>query len=331
MLSIRESINELERIQELQVATLDCYLSAIQAMAKYPVDFDTGVTESFRNDLSSLSSGLRQAAEPSNLLASRRALQDELKDYQDKATAFLNGLREELSDKAHALDLIVDNLMNADLGREVRLRESLAALRKLSKSSEGTAMGPTLLEISEQLERSIEHMKQQMKLTIGQLRVEIKMLHQQVESLQKNADSAESGHLDGRLEMEARISEQTRLQRAFSLLSLKIRNLPQIERQFGAQARADAVSRLAGEVAKILPADARIGRWNEDQFIAVLEIERSQAVALTKRIVQRMAEEPRNDEGRTSRRPPVQLSTAVLVSSPGDTYETLIRKIDYFL
>jgi hypothetical protein len=56
-----------------------------------------------------------------------------LRDYHNKAAAFLGGLREELSEKAHALDLIVD-AMATDDGHEGRLRQSLARLRDLSDS-----------------------------------------------------------------------------------------------------------------------------------------------------------------------------------------------------
>ena len=40
MISIRASITDLERIDELQNAALECYRSALQAMAQYAVEFD---------------------------------------------------------------------------------------------------------------------------------------------------------------------------------------------------------------------------------------------------------------------------------------------------
>ena len=50
MLSIRESITDLERIDELHNASLECYHSALQATAQYAVGFDDGATEGTHYD-----------------------------------------------------------------------------------------------------------------------------------------------------------------------------------------------------------------------------------------------------------------------------------------
>jgi predicted component of type VI protein secretion system len=55
MISIRESIADLERIDELQNALLECYRAALQAMAQYAVEFDDGATASYRKHVAALS------------------------------------------------------------------------------------------------------------------------------------------------------------------------------------------------------------------------------------------------------------------------------------
>jgi GGDEF domain-containing protein len=331
MVSIRESITEFEKIYELQTASLECYRSAVQAMANYPVDFDAGATESFKRDLTALSSDLRGQMDARGLLATRAALRDELRDYHDKAAMFLNGLREELSQKARALDLLADAMASADGDHEERLRESLSKLREVSESPAAAGIRNALLTISDQLAQSIEQMKQQVRLIVGQFRAEIKMLHGQIASLQTDFGQGTSAHLNGRVEMETRISEEMAAGRSFSLLILKIRNLMLIERQFGAQARSDVVTEFAARVLKILPQHAALGRWSVDQFVALAPVEKSEAVALVKRLTLQVGENPAGESGGGSRRVPAQVNAAVLVNSPSDTYESLLRKIENYL
>ncbi len=331
MVSIRESITELERILELQNASLECYRSAIQAIAKFPVEFDADATDCLRRDLASLSTNVRGEADPLELLQSRSVLRDELRNYHDKAASFLSALREELSQKAHALDLIVDAMADADGDHEERLRHSLRRLRELSDTPAALPIRTALLSVSDQLTQSIEQMKQQFKLMIGQFRVEIKMLHNQVETLRTTSSKASSGQLNGRLDLETRISDEIQARGSFSVLLLKIRNLPVIERQFGAQVRAEVMATFAARVNDSLPENATFGRWSEEQFIAVVKVEKSVAVALVKRLTQRIAEDNPGGEDRKPRRPLPQVSIGVLVNSPADTYESLTKKIDNYL
>ena len=331
MVSIRKSISDLERIYELQSASLECYRSAIQAVAQYAIEFDAEITASYRNDLAALSRGLRGEVEAPELLSTRSALREELRDYHDKAAAFLDGLREDLSRKSHALCQIADAMATADGDHEERLRYSLKRLRELCGAPEATPVRAALLAISEQFAEGIEQMKKQNAVMIGQFRVEIQMLHSQVKSLQSASSKDVFTHLSSRLEMETRISAEMEAGTSFSLLLLKVRNLPLIERQFGRQVRIDAMAAFVERVSQGLPRNAVIGRWNEDQFIGLLPLDKSETVALAKRLTQYSPDSNTAAEDSRPRTPALQFNTAVLVNSTGDTYESLIRKIDNYL
>jgi GGDEF domain-containing protein len=331
MISIRESIADLERIDELQNALLECYRAALQAMAQYAVEFDDGATASYRKHVAALSGDLRGKPDAPRLFASRSVLRDELRDYRNKAAAFLGGLREELSGKAHALDLIVDAMATDDGDHEDRLRQSLASLRELADSPVASPIRTALATVSDRLEEGVEQIKRQNKLTIGQFRVEIQMLHSQVEALRAASSRSGCAYLNSRLEMETRISAVVETRKPFFLLLLSIRNLAPIEMQFGARARMDVMAAFTERAHKGMPDNAVFGRWSEAQFIGMIVADKAEATALATRLAQQLSEPCDSSENGQPPRPAPQVDVAVVDSSAGDIYEGLINNIDNYL
>ncbi len=89
MISIRESINELERIDKLPSAAFECYLSALQALAQYAVEFDEDAASAYRRRVAGLCGDLHGRVDADQLFASLSVLRDELSDYHDRARDFL--------------------------------------------------------------------------------------------------------------------------------------------------------------------------------------------------------------------------------------------------
>jgi GGDEF domain-containing protein len=330
MISIRESITDLERIDELHSASLECYRSALQAMAQYAVEFDDRATASYRQHVAALSGDLRAKADAPQLVASRSVLRDELRDYHDKAAAFLGGLREELTGKAHALDLLVDAMAADDGDHEDSLKQSLARLRDLSDSPVASPIRTALATVSDQLAEGIAQIKRQNKLTIGQFRAEIQMLHSQVEALRAASSKDGFAYLNSRLEIETRISAAVDARKPFSLLLLRIRNLALVERQFGERARVDVMAAFTKRAQKGMPGNAVFGRWSEEQFIGMIAVDRADAIALAKRLAQQISEPLASTQNGKPPRPPPQVDVAVIDSSAGDTYAGLTAKIDNY-
>src|SRR5690242_7921717 len=99
MISIRSAISELEKCDQLRLQTLGCYTTAIQNMANYAIELDDELTEPYRKYMKAVADGLAggTAAALDESRATVRAL---LRDYRDKASHYLNHLREELAQTA---------------------------------------------------------------------------------------------------------------------------------------------------------------------------------------------------------------------------------------
>lgn len=102
MISIRSAISDLEKSEQLQALTLECYRSAMQDTAEYAVARDDEITAPHRKHLKALADGL--APNTTEALAAVRATFRALvRDYRDQAARFLGHLRDELSNTAASL------------------------------------------------------------------------------------------------------------------------------------------------------------------------------------------------------------------------------------
>lgn len=339
MISIRESISDLEKIDELHHAALECYRAALQDLAQYAVEFDESATASHRQRVTALAGQLQGKSNVPQVIASRSTLRDELRDYHHKASAFLGGLREELSEKAQALELIVDTMATAVGDDQDRFKSSLSKLRELSDSPAASSIRTALATVSEQIAQGVEQIKKQNQLVIGQFRVEIQMLHGQVEALRAVSSGSDSGsgsdsvstHLNSRPEMETAIARAVEARKPFSLLLLKIRNLAQLERRYGAQVRPEAIAAFTTRARKGISDDAILGRWSEEQFIAIVAVDKVEAMALAKRLAQQFSKPyPSTGKGKPPI-PALEVDASVVDSAGGNIYEALIKKVDTYL
>src|ERR1035437_4343944 len=101
MISIRQSVAELERSHQLWKTTFDCYVAAIKDVAHYAIDLEEATTGPYRKHLETLAAKV-EAGVPAALPESRATLRGLLRDYRDKAAKFINDLRKELSSGAGA-------------------------------------------------------------------------------------------------------------------------------------------------------------------------------------------------------------------------------------
>src|SRR5437016_855531 len=103
MVSIRESMTEIEKLHAVQTAVLENYLSVLRDIEQYAVEVDEEITPAFRRHLAAIVGELSGQLRPESLTDTRSVVRNELRDYRDRAAAVLNGLRRDLAEKIEAL------------------------------------------------------------------------------------------------------------------------------------------------------------------------------------------------------------------------------------
>lgn len=62
MISIQQSLSELEKSHQLQTLALECYLAALNNMAQYTVELDDTITPQHRKYLAALAAEVAEAS-----------------------------------------------------------------------------------------------------------------------------------------------------------------------------------------------------------------------------------------------------------------------------
>ena len=328
MVSIRESLTELERAYELQSTLLECYSSAIRSMEQYAVEIDDEITPSHRRHLAAIQADLAAQSSVEQWAGTRSLLRNELRDYRDRAAAFLAALRKELSDKADALQAMVESMASADGDHEQDLHAAIARLRTVAASPAAVPVSAALNEISNNVQTSIEQLRKQHQLTIGQFMVEIKTLHKRIETLESAARKDVLSGMLSHAEIVNHLVSETGQGKAFSLLALRLCNLPIIQRQFGNAIRNETISAFSKRMNGLLPPNSILGRWSDDGFLAVLSIDKIEAMALAKRLAQHVTGIYVCMENGKPQRPDLLVNVAVIDHAAGNTYESLVHRLN---
>src|SRR6476620_8234263 len=124
MLSIREAVDNLDRLHQMRAKALECYLEALRDMARYTVELDQSITSPHRKSLEDLADRVSSGGEDV-LNDSRGLLRALLREYRDRSSAYLGSLKDELGETAKALEEILESLSRDDGDEEARLKNAL--------------------------------------------------------------------------------------------------------------------------------------------------------------------------------------------------------------
>ncbi|MCU1236045.1 MAG: diguanylate cyclase, partial [Candidatus Solibacter sp.] len=276
MISIRSSMTEIERCHQLRAAVLDSYLLAIKNIANYAVELDQEITAPHRKYLKQLADEIA-TDKPESLTASSASLRGLLRDYRDKAAEYLCRLRDELSGTARALEEILDALSQSDSDHETTLRSAVLKLREAAVQPSGAAIAPLVQAATNSIDQSIEQMRKQHQLTISQFMVEIRMLHKRIDSLEAAAATDEFTRFSSHQETVERIRSTP--PGTYSLLLIGARGLRRAEVQFGDEVGSELAGAFAKRLRNSLPATCSFGRWGAEEFVVMLTMTKSEAMA----------------------------------------------------
>jgi GGDEF domain-containing protein len=328
MISIQTSMTELERSHQLRSEVLDSYHLAIKNIAHYAVELDEEITAPHRKYLKQLAEEVA-ADKPDSLATSRSTLRGLLRDYRDKAAQYLARLRDELAGTARALEEILDSLSQADGDHETNLRAALLKLREAASHPSGAAIASIVDAAANSIEQSIEQMRKQHQLTISQFMVEIRMLHKRIDSLEAAAATDECTRFDSRDETVERIRSTP--PGSYSLLLIGARGLRHAEVQFGKAVGEELAGAFAKRLRNSLPPTCIFGRWGAEEFIVMLNMKKSEAMASGKWITEHLSGAYACMSSGKTVRPTLQLTVGTVDTIANEKPERILERIGVFL
>jgi len=327
MISIRKSITELEEFRQQRELAFDCYLAAIRNTAHYAVELDGSITDPYRGYLTALAEEVAKAA-PEALNESRATFRGLLRDYRDKASHYLAELREQLAGTARALQQIVESLAQTEGDNELRMRAALASLRQAAQSPEGEPLRAVVCAAVDHIQQSLEQARREHQMTVCEFQTEIRMLHKRIDMLESAASVDALTKLFTRREMEDRVRKAPA--HGFCLLLIKVNGFRLAELNFNREVAAELTSAFSRRLRNSLPENAAIGRWSEEEFIALTQLPRQEGVNLAKHIADHLAGSYACLLGGKTVHPALELRVGT-VDSAGDSPDRILQRITEIL
>lgn len=323
MMSIRKAGAECNDQKQQNGLAFDCYLAALRSAAQYAVELDESLTSAHCRYLTTLADEVASGAAEA-LIESRATFRGLLRDYRDKAARYLGGLRDELAASAAALQQILEGLSQTEGDHVARMRAALAVLRQAAETPEGAPLRPILQSAIDTVQNSLDKLRLEHQLTISQFQTEIRALHKRIDLLENAASLDAVTKLFTRREMEDRIRRS--LAPGLSLLLIRTTGIRMAALNFSREVSAELAGAFTRRLRNTLPEEAIIGRWSEEEFIALTELSRPDAVALATYIAAHLAGSYACLLGGKTVRPSLELKVGV-VDSSGEHDAEILQKI----
>jgi hypothetical protein len=216
MISLRQSIKELDEAEVAHHAAAKAFAEVLETSAEHVVEVNRQEAEEFREQVLSLAGRVSHSRAAQDLDAARSEFRGELRGYSEKARAQLKRLREELSAAAAAMQTFAQGVSSSTGEHETLLRREF---RQLQESAEYADIGGIRAAVHETVHvvtESYEGLKQAQALVVAQLRDEIRVLQSEVERGQRRLEPP-PGTIPRRV-MDREIEELLRQDRAFAVV-----------------------------------------------------------------------------------------------------------------
>ncbi len=289
MISIRTMTNELDRMEEALRIVTESYGLGIHASAEYAIEINPGGADEFREHLQALRRQVVAADNPVAWRATQASYRGELRDYRDKANNALARLRDDIKAATDAMHLFAESVASSDSDHEVRVRESVNRLEGLSHATDWETVRTGMRNIAASISESIEVLESSHKVSVAQMRDEIRILQKQVDTERHARQVDQVTASWNREKLDARVAELTTANRSFCLLLVCIRNLRQLNARYSGAVVENCQQSLVRRLGGMLGKEAMIGRWDENSFAAILEIPATAAMSLSRAATQHLS------------------------------------------
>lgn len=330
MVSIGQSLNELEKAHRSQEAAVECFRATVLSLGQYAVELEPELTAKHRKHMKELGESIVPAMGVAGLTEARSTLRNLLRDYRDLAAAHLAKLHEELSAKAASLQQLFEAMTQGDGDHEQRMSATLSTLREMAEDPRSGPLRDPLIGAATTISDSLEELKRQNQLTVAQFLMEIQVLHNRIESLQTKIAVDASTQLASRQQFEGQLRTAFSVGAPFSLLLLRMRNLASLHRQFDDAVMETLLAAFAKRLRSCIRPDDPAGRWGDDKFATIFEGSHSQARAKARAVSEHCAGTYVCMVDGKPVRPVLQLDVGVVESSGAESVERLTQRADEF-
>jgi len=287
MISLLKTAFEMERLEKFKKVALECYGLALTSTEQNVIEVDHQQATQFREGLQALVSRLGEAKSPEQLQNIQDLFRGELSEYRDNTHEQLRRLRKEMDAAVAALEEFAGNASARGDDHENELKQALRTLDTAAASDQLEAMKAAIRGASADILASFEQMRAKNQFAIAQLKDEIRLLHQKIQAGRRPAVHTETWN---RQDVDQRIEQMLSKNVPFCLVLIVLRNLKMLAGRYSGGVVEEALDSLQVRLRDTLGGEAMLARWTSNQFVAILNVAPSNAMAISRDAAQKLTE-----------------------------------------
>jgi GGDEF domain-containing protein len=288
LISILKSGSEMARLEKFKNVALECYGLAIASTQQNVIEVDREQASVFRAELQALLDQLDEATTPEQVRKIQDCFREDLRKYRESTHEQIRQLRKEMDAALSAFDAFAGDTAARGDDHEKELKGALKNLEAAAFSGRFEEIRAAIRAASADILSSFEQMRAQNQLAVAQLKDEIRLLHQRIQGGRRLA--APAPETWNRQEIDHRIDEMLKQNTSFCLVLIVLKNLKPLTSRYSGAAVEDALQALQARLRDALGDASVLGRWTANQFVAILSVSPSSAVAASRDAARKLAE-----------------------------------------
>jgi GGDEF domain-containing protein len=326
VISLRKSVDELERLEELHKTGADCYRLALRCVAEYAVEVDANETSEFRRHLSNIEAQWQTAQSGDAMRSLQSSFRGELREHKDLAMSHLAKLRKELEARAKAMETFAASVTTNGEDHATQILRETSELQRLAETATLDQVRRGIRHLAAQLAASLEQMQRSNQMVIAQLADEIRLLHEQAATQQRGRfTDAESGARN-REKIDEKIGDLLRARQPFCLLFLNIHNLQRLQARHSGAVVEGSLKALVKRLHSAAQ-DAFVGRWSEQAFVAILDLPSGGSIALARNVSNKLSGSYSVQENGLSHQILLEVTAGTIEHAAEEKAEAFSRKL----
>jgi GGDEF domain-containing protein len=289
LISTGGPVTELVRMENLLQTVTAGYRNAVRTTAQYAIEIDSLDAQLFRQHIEALEEQLATAAALEHWEALQAGFRNELRAYRDKASEQLERMRAEIKAAADAMLIFADSVASNGLDHEEQLQEELGQLKSAIEDEDLSQVRAVIGSAVGAITASVAKMQSSHNLVIAQLRDEMRLLHKQIDTERRTLHTDRATGLWNRQKLDSQISDRLENDQPFCLLLVRLRNLKQLESGYSPTVIEGAINRLVQRFIAMIGEGTLLGRWNDENFAAILDIQQAEAIAISREVTAKLS------------------------------------------
>ena len=303
------------------------YRQAIRSTAQYAIELDAAEASEFRAHLGNVEKQMEDARAVGDWTAVEASFRGELREYRDKAAGQVERLRRQIEAGNHAVQLFTECVAAIDVDHEAQIQGALGQLGALEGSADVEAIHAGIRVATQTIGESMIVLRLRHQAGIAELRDEIRALHRQIESEHKAQFLDPATGVWNRRKMDMRVADLVEHNQPFCILLVCVRNLPRLDRRYPQIMIEGALKALLERLANLLEEGAVIGRWDDQNFAAILEMEPTAAIRISRVATGQLAGEYPVQENGISRNILLEAAAGVIDHTAGSDPTSFQQKL----